>query len=83
VLLCARPQVRGTPGQLHGASPCVLRRHRTVEQTLALAVEITQHVGLQAVSQNAKQEMAGQVGVWSPPEYILPTASKLPDVEIA
>jgi hypothetical protein len=79
----ARPQVRRTPGQLHGALPCVLGRYRTVEQTLALAVQITQHVGLQSIRQNAKQEVAGQVRVWSPPEYVMPTASKLPDVEIA
>jgi hypothetical protein len=50
---------------------------------LVLAVEITQHVGLQPVSQNAKQEVAGQVRVRSPPEYVMPTASKLHDVEIA
>ena len=72
----ARPQVRRTAGQIHGALPCVLGRHRTVEQTLALAVQITQHVGLQPVSQNAEQEVAGQVRVWSPPEYIMPMASK-------
>jgi hypothetical protein len=79
----ARPQVRRTAGQIHGALPCVLRRHRTVEQTLALAVQITQHAGLQPVSQNAEQEVAGQVGVWSPPKYVMPMASKPPDVEIA
>ena len=71
------------PGQIHGALPRVLRRQRTAEQTSAFAVQITQHVGLQPVGQNAKQEVAGQVGMWSPPEYILPTASKLPDIEIA
>jgi hypothetical protein len=50
---------------------------------LALAVQTTQHVGLQPIRQNAKQKMAGQVSVWLPPEYVLPAASKLPDVEIA
>jgi hypothetical protein len=79
----ARPQIRRTAGQIHGALPRILRRHRTVEQTLALAVQITQHIGLQPVSKNAEQEVAGQVGVWLPPEYVMPTASKLPDVEIA
>ena len=74
----ARPQVRRTPGRIHGALPCVLRRHRTVEQTLALAVQITQYVGLQPIRQNAEQEMAGQLGVWSPPEYVMPMASKPP-----
>ena len=50
---------------------------------MALAVQITQHVGLQPVSQNAEQEVAGQVRVRSPPEYVMPMASKPPDVEIA
>jgi hypothetical protein len=77
----ARPQVRCT-GQLHGALPGVLRRHRTVEQTLALAVQITKRVSLKAVSQNTKQEVAGQVRVRPPPEYGMPTVSKSLDVEI-
>jgi hypothetical protein len=38
---------------------------------------------LKAVSQNAEQEVAGQVRVRSPPEHVMPTASKLPDGEIA
>jgi hypothetical protein len=70
-------------GQLHGALPSVLGRYRTVEQTLVLAVQITQHVGLEPVSQDAKQKVAGQVRVRSPPECSVPTALKLPDVEIA
>ena len=72
-----------TPGHLHGALPGVLGRHRTVEQTLALAVQVAQMVGLKPVSQNAKQQVAGQVRGRPPPEYGMPTASKLPDVEIA
>ena len=50
---------------------------------MALAVQITQYVGLQPVNQNAEQEVAGQVRVRSPPEYVMPMASKSPDVEIA
>src|SRR5262245_64005042 len=38
---------------------------------------------LQPIRQNAEQEVAGQVGMWSPPEYVMPMASKPPDVEIA
>src|SRR5262249_58141535 len=79
----ARPQVHRAASQIHGALSCVLRRHRPVEQTLALAVQITQYVGLQPIRQNAEQEVAGQVGMWSPPEYVMPMASKPPDVEIA
>ena len=79
----ARPQFRRTPGQIHGTLPCVLGRRRTVEQMFALAVQITQYVGLEPISQNAEQEVAGQVRVRWPPEYVMPTASKLPDGEIA
>jgi hypothetical protein len=43
---------------------------------------LTQRVGLQPVSQDAEQEVAGQVSVRSPPEYVMPMASKPPDVEI-
>jgi hypothetical protein len=58
--------------------------HRTIEQTLALlTVQITHHFGLQAVRQHAEQQVAGQVRVRPSPEYVMPTASKLPDVEIA
>jgi len=77
-------QVCGAPGQLRGALPGVLGRHRTIEQTLALlTVQITHHFGLQAVRQHAEQQVAGQVRVRPSPEYVMPTASKLPDVEIA
>ena len=54
-----------------------------VEQALVLAVQITQHIGLQPVSQDAEQQVAGQVRVRPPPELSVPTALKLPDVEIA
>jgi hypothetical protein len=50
---------------------------------LALAVQITQHIGLKPVRQNTKQEVAGQLRVRPPPESIVPAASKLPNVEIA
>jgi len=50
---------------------------------LALAIQITQQVRLQPIRQNAKQEVAGQVRMRSRSEYVLPTASKPPDVEIA
>src|SRR5262249_39258381 len=63
----------------------VLRSRENTERSSKrwLAVQITQHVGLQPVRQHAEQEVAGQVEVWSPPEYVTPMASKLPDVEIA
>jgi hypothetical protein len=39
-------------------------------------------IGLQPVSENAKQEMAGQVRGRSPPEYGVPMSPKLADAEI-
>src|SRR6516162_7236173 len=78
----ARPQVRATPGQLHRTLPSVLRGHRMVEQTLALVVQVAQQVGLKPVSQNAKQKVAGEARVGPPPEYRMPTVSKVFDAEI-
>jgi hypothetical protein len=40
-------------------------------------------VDLELIRQNAKQQMAGQVRVRLPPEYVMPMVSKLTDVEIA
>src|SRR5262245_28966862 len=40
-------------------------------------------VGLKPIRQNAEQEMAGQVRVRPPPDDVMPTASKLADVETA
>ena len=70
------------PAQVHGALSGVLGRPRAIEQALALAIQVTQLIGLKPVSQNAKQEMAGQVRGRSPPEYGVPTGPKLTDVEI-
>jgi hypothetical protein len=41
--------------------PRLLGRFRAIKQALALGVEITQMIGLEPVSQNAKQQVAGQV----------------------
>ena len=54
-----------------------------IEQTLALGIQVAQLIGLKPISQNAKQQMAGQVRGWLPPEHGMPTAAKLTDVEIA
>ena len=40
-------------------------------------------LGLQLISQDAKQQMAGQVGLWSPPKHGVPTTTKLTDVDVA
>src|SRR5262249_300402 len=72
-----------TPGQLHGALSGILRRYRTVEQTLGLAIKVAQVVGLEPVRQNTKQQVARQARMRSTPEYVMPTVFKLPDVELA
>jgi len=78
----ARPEVRSTPAQIHGTLSRVFRRRRAIEQTLTLAIQVTKLSGLKAVSQNAKQEMSGQVRGHSMPQYGVPTGPKLTDVEI-
>jgi len=79
----ARSQVRRTLGQRQGALSSILRRHRTVEQTLTLAVKVAQVVSLKPIRQNTKQQVAGQVWMRSTPEYGIPAAPKVTDVEIA
>jgi hypothetical protein len=54
----ARPHLGDTSNQA-GFLSCRLRRFRAIEQTLAIAIQIPESVGLQLVSQDAKQEMAG------------------------
>ncbi len=78
----ARPQVRNTPAQIYGARSRFLGGPRAIEQSLTLAIQVTEMVSLEAVSQNAKQEMSGQVRGRSPPQYGMPTGTKLTDVEI-
>ena len=48
-----------------------------------LIVQIAQPIGLKPVSQNAKQEMTGQVGKWPPPEYGVPACLEILDAEDA
>jgi hypothetical protein len=59
-----------------------LRGGRTVEKTLAVAIEVPKQVSLQPVGQHAKQEMAGQVRGRTLPEGGLPTSPKVANVEI-
>ena len=60
----------------------MLGRLRTVEQPLTLTIQVTQLISLKPIRQNTEQQMTGQVRRRSPPEYGLPTVSKLTDVEI-
>jgi hypothetical protein len=78
----ARPQLGVTPARVDRTLSCVLGRYRPVEQALALGIQVTQLIGLKPVSQNAEQEVAGQVRGRRSPERILPPDPKLIDVEI-
>jgi hypothetical protein len=54
-----------------------------IEQTLVLVIEIAVAVGLQSVRYHPKQQVPRKVRGWRPPQHGMPTAAKLPDVEIA
>jgi len=57
----ARPQVRSTAAKVHDTLSGLLWRFRVIKQAPALAIQVTQPIGLKPVGQNAKQEMTGQV----------------------
>jgi hypothetical protein len=69
------------PAQVHRTLPCVLGRYRAVEQTLALAIQVTQLIRLKPVSQNAEPPDDG-AGEGSS-ECVLPLDPKFTDIEIA
>jgi len=54
-----------------------------VEQMLAFTVQVTQAIGLEPVSQYAKQQVAGQVRGCRSPKHSMPAAAKFADAEIA
>jgi hypothetical protein len=63
----SRRQLGVTPAEIHRTLSSVLGRPRAVEQPLALAIQVTELIGLKPVSQNAEQEVAGQLtGRWWP-----------------
>jgi hypothetical protein len=66
----------------HGTLSGFLWRLRAIEQALTLAIQVAQVIGLQLVGQHAKQEMAGQLRGWLPPEYGVPTSPKRTDIEV-
>jgi hypothetical protein len=78
----ARPQLRVTAARVDRTPSCVLGRYRLVEQALALRIQVTQLIGLKPVSQNAEQEVAGQVRGRRSPERVLPPDPKFTNVEI-
>jgi hypothetical protein len=66
-----------------GSLPSLLGRFRAIQQTLALGVEITEVIGLEPVSQNAKQQVTGQVCGCSSTEHRVPTGPECTDIEVA
>ena len=75
----ARPHLRGLPFDLDRAFAGVFRRAGCIEQPLTFCIKVTQPIGLQPISQNAKQKMAGQVR-GAPPKHVLPTDLETTDV---
>lgn len=71
------------PAEVHRALSGVLRRHRSIEQSLTLAIQVAQVIGLKSVGQNAKQKVSRQVRGRLPPEHGTPTGAKDASVEIA
>jgi hypothetical protein len=53
-----------------------------VKQALTLTVQVTETIGLEPVSHDPKQQVAGQVSGRPSPENCAPTVTKLADVEI-
>jgi hypothetical protein len=57
------------PAQVNRPLSRFLGGFRAIEQTSTLAIQITQMIGLKSVSENAEQEMPGQVwGGGAPPK---------------
>ena len=59
-----------------------MAKTRRMEWSRALGIQVAQMTGLNPVSEDTKQQMAGQARVRLPPEYGEPTGPKLTGVEI-
>ena len=71
-----------TSARVHSALASLFRRARPIKQAAILAIEVTQLIGLQAVSEDAKQEMAWKVRGRRSTTDSLPPAAKTRDIEI-
>ena len=54
-----------------------------VKQTPAVGIQFAEPIGLQPISQNTKQQVAGQVRGCAPPEHRVPSGAEFPDIETA
>jgi hypothetical protein len=61
----------------------LLGRARAIKQAHGVGIEVAQLLGLELISQNAEQQMPGQVRGRLPPENSLPSLAKLGDAKIA
>ena len=75
--------LRHQAGRIHGRLAGRLGGHSTVEKAPALAVQVTEVIGLQPIGQHAEEEMPGQVRGRLPPEHVPPPGTKRANVEIA
>ena len=53
-----------------------------VKQALTLTVQVTETIGLESVSHDPKQQVAGHVSGRPSSQHRVPTVAKLADVEI-
>ena len=81
----ARFQLGPGPVEVSHKSAGLIGRPRPdpLKQTPSVRIEIAEPIGLQPISQNPKQQVAGQVRGCSPPEHRVPSGSQFPDVETA
>jgi hypothetical protein len=70
-----------TPPLIDRALSDLFGRLRSVEQPVALGVQVAQLIGLKPIRQYAVQKVTGQVGGRLLPEQRMPTGSKRTDVE--
>jgi hypothetical protein len=54
-----------------------------IEDSLTVAVEVAQRIGLNAIGENAKQKMTGQGRERPSSEHCVPASSKFSEIETA
>ena len=76
-------QVNGQAIRVHRAFARILGWSRSIKEMLALGIQIAEAIRLKAIGQNPKHEMARQVRGRLTPERIVPTGTKVTNIEIA
>ena len=79
----AGPKLGGLPAPCNGTLTSLLRGLRAIEQALALSIEVAPMIRLQAIGQDAEQEMTRQVKRCRSSADRMPPAANPSDVEIA